>query len=413
MKSLHLSLDHLPASINHIYLAFSGGIDSMVLLHALLQDKSRYRITLWHINHGLQSNADQMQAFAEQQAQQLSLQLRIDHLNLDPATGNLEARARHQRYDLFAQAMSAQDVLMTAHHMNDQAETLLLNLMRGAGPSGLSAIAEFRALGNGWLSRPLLHTTRAQIEHYAEQHNLAWIDDPSNQDQSYDRNYVRHQLLPKFQQRWPAALPQLHRVSLLQQESDELQHELAEQDLQMARLERPYSHYPCLSHPVLAQLSEARQKNLIRFWLKQSNGASIGYKKMHELLLQLNSRADALPLLQGKQFQIRHYQQAMYLVPELTELKLHAEYSFTDVDQIEVSAIGLRRSRSQLFAYLQQDDKGQQLSLHFRQAGARGANPFQHRLKRLYQKQAIPPWLRDRIPQIYLDGELIELWLFQ
>lgn len=412
MKTIQLSLDHLPASINRIYLAFSSGIDSMVLLHQLQHFKSRYQIVLWHINHGLQANAEQMQAFAEQQAQIYSLELRLDHLSLDPAEGNLEARARHQRYDLFAQAMGERDVLMTAHHMNDQAETLLLNLMRGAGASGLSAIADIRALGKGWLSRPLLNVTRLQIESYAKQHDLSWVDDPSNQDLSFDRNFVRHQVLPNLLERWPAGLQQLHRVSLLQQESEELQQELAQQDLQLARLERPYSHYPCLSHEALAQLSEARQKNLIRFWLKQSNGASIGYKKLHELLTQLNSRADAMPLLQGKKFQIRLYQQALYLVPELAELELQAEYSFTDIDQIEVSAIGLHRSRSQLFAYLQQDDLGQQVSLHFRQPEACGPSSFRHRLKRLFQRHAVPPWLRERIPQIHLDGELVGLWLF-
>ncbi len=413
MKTIQLSLDHLPTSINRIYLAFSGGVDSVVLLQELLQFKSRYQIVLWHINHGLQPNAEQMQAFAEQQAEKYSLQLRLDHLNLDPTAGNLEARARHQRYDLFAQAMTERDVLMTAHHMNDQAETLLLNLMRGSGPSGLSAIADFRELGKGWLFRPLLNVTRAQIEHYAEQQNMSWVEDPSNQDLSFDRNFVRHQVLPKLLERWPAALQQLHRVSLVQQESDELHQQLARQDLQAARLERPFCHYPCLSHQVLATLSEARQKNLIRFWLKQNNGASIGYKKMHELLTQLNSRADSMPLLQGKQFQIRHFQQALYLVPELTKPKLQAEYNFADADQLEVSTIGLHRRRSQLFAYLQQDDKGQQVSLHFRLSAAGKTSPFQHRLKRLFQKHAIPPWLRDRIPQIYLDGELIELWLFQ
>jgi len=172
MDQLPFSLHSLPTQVNRLYLAFSGGLDSVVLLHNLLRYRHRYQIVLWHINHGLQPEAKDMEAFSRAEATSLQLDIRVDHLELDASAGNVEATARRHRYDLFAARLTKRDALLTAHHANDQAETLMLNLMRGSGPSGLRAIARHKALGQGVLLRPLLDATREDIRKYAELHQL-------------------------------------------------------------------------------------------------------------------------------------------------------------------------------------------------------------------------------------------------
>ncbi|MCK4710628.1 MAG: tRNA lysidine(34) synthetase TilS, partial [Gammaproteobacteria bacterium] len=204
-SQFNLALEELPLTTEKLYLAFSGGIDSTVLMHVLLPYKEQYQIVLWHINHGLQDNAKLMEDFARQQADHFKLEFRLDKLSMNGSDGNLEAKARDHRYRLFEQELSENDVLLTAHHKNDQAETLLLNMMRGSGSTGLRAIARLKTLGKGLLFRPLLNFTRDDIERYAKTHQLQWIEDPSNRETQWSRNYLRHTVWPSIEQRWPSA----------------------------------------------------------------------------------------------------------------------------------------------------------------------------------------------------------------
>lgn len=412
MSQLHLPLHHLPSSVKRLYLACSGGIDSTVLMHILHDYSDQYEIIPWHINHGLQHNAQTMEEFTRQQARILHLEYRVDQLSLDVSSGNIEAVARRQRYRLFEQALTAQDALLTAHHMNDQAETLMLNLMRGSGPAGLSAIAGLKSLGRGYLFRPLLNVTRQQIEHYANQHQLQWIEDPSNADLSFDRNFLRLEVLPVIVQRWPAALQQMHRVSEIQNESDQLQTDLARIDYANISVVRPFTLYKCLQIDALNALSSTRKKNLIRFWIRDNRLRSIGYKKMHELLNQLGCRDDASTALQGVDYQIRCFRRNLYIVPASPDIILQAVYRVPDISELEITAIGFRSSRSQIFQYLKRSDDGQEVSLHFRQGKQTSQRQaHSHRLKRLFHKHSIPPWKRATTPQILIDNELVDLWL--
>lgn len=412
MSDLHLPLEQLPDSVNQLYLAFSGGLDSSVLLHQLQPWRDRYVLSLWHINHGIQSNAAEMEAFARQQAAYYQLPIRVDHLALNSGQSNLEALARERRYQLFAQAMNAESALLTAHHMNDQAETLLLNLMRGSGPAGLSAIAVCRSLGQGLLFRPLLLSTREQIADYAAEHQVQWFDDPSNQDIGFDRNYLRHEILPKLVERWPAAVAQLHRVSEIQQESELLQADLATLDLQTVTSDRPFTEDGCLDIDKLRQLSPARQKNLVRYWLKSKGLQAPGFQSLHQLLSQLHSRKDSLPLIEGEGFQLRVYQQHVYIHRPCVSEPGAAVYPVPEQGELVIAAIDFRQTRRQLLQYLDLADHGQQLSLHFRQPGVNPPPGQAHRLKRLFQKHKVPPWIRGLVPQIYVDGTLVDLWLF-
>lgn len=410
MSHLHLPLDKLPSHINRLFIAFSGGIDSNVLLHRLLEYKSQYTLMLWHINHGLQNNALSMEEYAVSQARTYALEYRIDRLSLNPGSGNLEAKARQQRYNLFSSALTCHDALLTAHHMNDQAETLLLNMMRGSGASGLRAIAMKKNLGKGILFRPLLNSTRQAIECYAAHHGLDWVNDPSNKSLHFDRNYIRHQVLPVLIKRWPSSVNQLHRVCEWQNENYSLMQELAQIDFHDSRAKKAFSVFSCLSIKSLLDLSDARKKNLIRHWLKQQGKPVIGYKKMHQLLSILDLRADASPVVEGDNYSIRIYQGFLYIVNHPPVYSLESSYSIATDADLEIPCIGFRQSRKSILKKLNRTDEGQNLRIQFRTQADMDSS-HRHRLKRLFQRHKVPPWVRDITPLVIVDDELVDLWL--
>ena len=409
--NLDLRLNSLPKSVTHLYLAFSGGLDSCVLLHALIAFRESYRITLWHINHGLQSNAQDMQQLAVDLAQKYNLELRLDQLDLTENTGNLEERARHLRYKLFSECLQESDALLTAHHMNDQAETLILNLMRGSGPSGLRAISFQNELGQGHLFRPLLDATREQIKHYAEAHQLFWIEDPSNLDTRFDRNFLRHDILPIILSRWPATITQLHRVSELQNEAESLNADLAKIDLVSVGANSRYSSCLVLSIRDMQQLSSARQRNLIRYWLGQYSVKPVGYKKLHELVRQMKPQSSQALSMEGRGYLIKSYQGRLYLLLQHDQtIKLNSLYTLHEDAVLKLREIKFSETRESVLNYLKREDKGQKVSIRFRQkAPLPVENQHSHTLKRLFQKNEVPPWIRPICPQILVDGELVDL----
>ena len=382
-----------------------------MLLHCLLPYRQKFTLVLWHINHGLQDSAAAMEAFARAQADQFNLDIRVDHVHLDKYSGNIEAQARQHRYRIFSAELTEHDALLTGHHANDQAETLLLNMMRGSGPSGLRAIAAQKPLGKGTLLRPLLDVTRDQIKQYAQAHQLQWIDDPSNELHCFDRNYLRHQVIPLLQQRWAATARQLHRVCEWQNESYALLHDLAQIDYQEARCQRPHSQHDCLSLPVLQGLSNARKKNLLRYWLKCHDKVLIGYKKLDQLINQVERRADASPAIEGEGYTIRRYQSALYLVDPLPVVELLESYLLPQQGEVQIDGLGFRQTRADLLQAFGKEDEGQKVELRFRH-GENRAVQHGHRLKRLFQAHGVPPWTRSLIPQVVIDEELVGLWLF-
>lgn len=411
MPDLHLPLDKLPESVTRLYIAFSSGIDSCVLLHRLLQQPHNHQLVLWHINHGLQPNALQMQQMASDLAVKYDIEIRIDHLNLNADSSNLEAIARQARYDLFSQALTSQDALLTAHHMNDQAETLMLNLMRGSSSAGLRAIADITSLGQGYLFRPLLNVQREVIEQYASQFDLHWVEDPSNESYKYDRNFLRHQILPRMKQRWPAVIQQLHRVSEWQKEQHQLLQELAQIDFHRCARDHLFSISPCLHIASLTSLSQERQKNLLRFWVSTRHQYPPGFKKLQQILKQVCAATDAMPLIQFSGYSLRCYDGLLFIVDDDQQPDLLADYAVPEDKALEIGALNLSVSRSQLLTKLDLRDQGQKLTLHFRTENSSTNATDSHRLKRLFQKHRVPPWSRNTTAQIYVDGELTDLLL--
>ncbi|OCT28029.1 tRNA lysidine(34) synthetase TilS [Pseudomonas putida] len=253
------------------YIAFSGGLDSTVLLHLLASHARQHDsppVRALHIHHGLQAAADAWPDHCRNVCDSLGIPLDVIHVEV-PSGASLEQAARTARYDAFAEVLQPGEVLFTGQHREDQAETLLFRLLRGTGLRGLAAMPASRSLGQGRLVRPLLDLARDQLQRYAQASGLRWIEDPSNTDSRFARNFLRAEVFPLLRQRWPQASQSLARSSAHLGEALALLDELAASDIAAASAgaAAPWQCLDSLDMGVLAALSPARQRNALQYWL--------------------------------------------------------------------------------------------------------------------------------------------------
>lgn len=384
--------------------ALSGGLDSVFLLHCLAQWVAQLRsaparspsLSAIHINHGLQPEAAQWAAFCHAQCQALELPLITHSLSLDPGAADLEATAREARYQVFSDHVNTDDVLLMAHHGDDQAETVMLRLMRGSGVRGLAGMPASRPLGPGQLHRPLLGLSRQRIETLARQWGLRWCEDGSNQNQRFDRNYLRHRVLPGLQQRWPAAAQNLTRSAAHCREADQLLEDLARED--SARLQMADG----VTVSGLQQLSEPRQRNLVRYRLRQHGLRPPGEEKLNSgLNALLSAGQDRAPALHWEGYSLRRYRNGLWLLPDLPPVDNAARITW------DMQA-PLLWAGSPLVVVAGHDHAP--VTVTFRQGGERlrpAPGQPSRPLKKWLQEQGVAPWVRERLPLIWNGTELI------
>jgi len=391
--------------------AFSGGMDSHVLLHAMagLRERLPASVGAVHVNHGLQADAARWDAHSATVCAELGLDYVALAVDARAGSGDSpEAAARAARYAALAAWLPAGHCLLTAQHRDDQAETLLLQLLRGAGVHGLAAMPAYSAFGAGTRLRPLLDTARDALRAYAEGHRLAWVDDPSNFDTGFDRNYLRHRVLPVLHERWPAADTSLARAAAHQGEAAAVLDEVAQQDL-LAAAGAAASQ---LVLPFLAALPAPRQRNAVRRWLRRLTGSAPSTAVLDRILQDMPAgRADAEPRVCWDRFELRRYRDTLFLLRQMpppdpaqvlpwslaAPLALPAQGGVLSARQrtgqgIRLSAIGAAGVR-----------------VGWRRGGERCAPAGRgqhHALKKLFQERGIPPWQRARIPLIYIDERL-------
>ncbi len=397
-------LGQIPADTERVFVAYSGGLDSSVLLHLVNRIADRgFEIVAWHVNHGLLEAADAMETFCVEQARARGIELRIDRLRLERLDSNVEAEARRQRYALFDRHTRRGDCILTAHHADDQAETFLLNALRGAGSAGLRGIAPQRLLGDALLLRPLLSCDRDDLETYARRHQVDWFDDPSNRSNRFDRNYLRNEVAPRLRRRWPQFHASLATCAQIQAETQDLLDEIAADDFSAARA-APADGSDTLAIEALLPLSPGRRHNLVRYWIARAGYAPLPHARLHELMQQLHARPDASPKIAMPGYSVRLYDRRLFLVPDEPEPECHPEYSFGRAELVDIDALDLHMTRAEIFSRLELEDRNQALVLKFRRRGQ--TNRDRHRLKRLFQSLRVPPWRRASVAQVYLDGRL-------
>jgi tRNA(Ile)-lysidine synthase len=285
------------------WISYSGGLDSHVLLHVLaqLQRTIPLKLRVIHVNHNLSKNAQAWVQHCARVCDELNIELTVVVVDAHAGSGESpENKARQARYAAIKAKISAGDILLTAHHQDDQAETLLLQLCRGAGPKGLAAMPARKVFGKGYLGRPLLTCTRASLREYALAHQLHWIEDESNTNQDFARNFMRHEVLPVLQQRWPSVTATLARSAGNCAEAQHLLDEMAVADTAAVLGTEPNT----LAVSKLLALSAQRQRQVLRFWLRELGFTVPGIVKLRQIQRDmLLARADRQPMIQWPQIE--------------------------------------------------------------------------------------------------------------
>ncbi|WP_425915868.1 tRNA lysidine(34) synthetase TilS [Pseudomonas sp. GWSMS-1] len=387
------------------HIALSGGLDSTVLLHllaGLAQREALPPLSAIHIHHGLQAAADAWPAHCRELCAELSVPLQVEYVQVAPGA-SLERAARDARYAALVARLASGDVVLTAQHRDDQAETLLFRLLRGAGVQGLSAMPVSRGLGAGRLVRPLLTCSRAELLAYAREQQLSWVEDPSNADERFSRNYLRRQVLPPLLKRWPQALVSLSRSAAHLSEAGQLLDELAQQDVAAAEASNEFAWLalPSLALPALRDLSEARQRNALRYWLRPLTPMPdsehwAGWQALRD------AAVDAAPVWRLAAGELRRSDQRLWwLAGDWLRLPGVPKITIQDGQSVVLPGNGSVRINGALPAGAWQ--------LDYRRAGdqlqvlGRG-----HRdLKRLFNELRVPVFVRDRLPLMRLDGRVV------
>ncbi|NMZ69097.1 tRNA(Ile)-lysidine synthase [Pseudomonas peli] len=387
--------------------ALSGGLDSTVLLHllaSLAQREALPPLSAIHIHHGLQAAADAWPAHCRELCAALSVPLQVEYVQVAPGA-SLERAAREARYAAFAARLGAGELLLTAQHRDDQAETLLFRLLRGAGVQGLSAMPVSRALGAGQLVRPLLNCSRDELLAYAREHKLSWVEDPSNADERFSRNYLRRQVLPALLGRWPQASASMARSAAHLSEAAQLLDELAQQDISAAQVSTEFAwlRLPNLALPALRSLSEPRQRNALRYWLRPLTAMPdsehwAGWQALRD------AAPDAAPIWKLAAGELhRSDERLWWLAGDWLCSPVPVNVAVQGNQQVTLPANGSVRIDGQLPA-----DNWQ---LGYRQGGDQLLLPGRgHRdLKRLFNELRVPAFVRDRLPLLRLDNQVVAI----
>ncbi|MGJ0127692.1 tRNA lysidine(34) synthetase TilS [Pantoea sp. RHCKP32] len=402
------AFDALLPSDAALVVAFSGGLDSTVLLHQLRawqQQHPQSSLRALHVHHGLSPNADRWAAHCQARCAEWQLTCDILRVSVDGRENGIEAAARTARYQALSAALQPGEILLTAQHLDDQCETFLLALKRGSGPAGLAAMPAVRMLGAHPLVRPLLNQSRQALEAYADRHQLVWIEDESNQDLRYDRNFLRQQLLPALYQRWPHFAEATARSAALCSEQEQLLDELLADAL--SGLIQPDGS---LCFTPLLRMSEPRANALLRRWIAGQGGvmpSRAALKRIHEEVMA--SREDAQPRLRLGQAEVRRYRQQLYWLPLQASLRDRV-LAWPDLSQPLTLPQHLGSLRaSQRAGQLRLPRPDEQVSVrfhargHIHLAGRQGGRE----MKKVWQALQVPPWQRDRLPLIFYNQTLV------
>ena len=423
---LNLPLPHKQTPDTNYLLAYSGGCDSHVLLHlfaSLKQTGVVKNVKAIHVNHQLHTNSDSWASHCFEQCKQYNIACDVVKVNIDKKHNKgLEAAARTARYAVFEQLVTKDTYLLTAQHADDQLETFLLQSLRGSGVKGLSSMPIYRQFGKGFLCRPLLSVNQQSIVSYAKKNALDWIDDPSNLNTDYDRNFLRHKITPVLKQRWPSVEQTFSRVTQYQAEAAELNDELAKIDL--SALQTVQEDQELISIEALKNLSVSRQKNVLRFWISQVRKLTMpDHKHLMRILNEIIvASTDAQPRVAWHDTVVRRFQGNLYaqkddsytVLAPIESWMPEQVYSLKGIDGANVSqgeSLVTHAEKGKGLSIEKVKDK--KVSIRFRQGGEvccpQGRGQHHHKLKNLFQEWQVEPWMRDKIPLVFVDEVLAQV----
>ena len=395
--------------------AYSAGMDSHVLLHALASLRQAYPFSLSaiYIDHGLQPQSMDWGEHGARICRDLSVSYSVHRVVVTATSRDgLEAAARRARYDQLDRQLQAGEFLLTAHHQDDQAETILLQMLRGAGVPGMAAIPPRAPFGRGELLRPLLGFSRTSLHAYAAANALRWVEDPSNRDLRWRRNFVRSDVLPRIEQYWPEARQVLARTAMHASEALELLDEVAVEDLAECRHPDRNRYLHTLSATAVCRLTPARQRNLLRYWLRTQNYMVPGTHQLDELLRQVTTESRSRHArIQWTGGEVWRYRDRLVVVPrqQLPDSRLDVAWDVTG--PLQLPNVGRLHAKSSRGAGVSRNRlTSTELRVRLRQGGENLRLPgraHRHALKKLLQAEGVPPWERSRLPLFYANDELV------
>jgi tRNA(Ile)-lysidine synthase len=385
-----------------LLLAYSGGLDSSVLLHLLVQVNKTlpFQLSAQHVHHGLSPNADAWADFCVSTCKQLNIPIVISTVKVENAGLGLEAAARAARYQ--ALQKSEADFMLLAHHQDDQAETFLLQLARGAGVKGLAGMA----VASGKLLRPLLDVPRRALLDYAKQHRLSWIEDESNADTKFDRNFMRHEILPALAKQYPAICQTISRSAQHMAEANDLLDEIAEQDVKIC------INSLQLNLKLLQTFSQARTHNALRWWLVQNDCNLPSAAQLQQITQQLfAAKTDAMVKIKvSDSHTLQRYRDCAFLQQNVKAVPaINLLWQGEDVMQLpDGSRLVFSQTLGQGFALNRVPNI--KLRIQYRQGGERFRPDLgrpSRSLKTVLQTCEIAPWQRAQLPLIFMDETLV------
>lgn len=388
------------ASCDELFLGLSGGIDSISLLHDLAQfPKLKSKLTAIHINHGLSPKSYLWARQVAEETKARGIRLILKEITIN-GRSNLEEEARNKRYDVFSRFILPKTALILAHHANDQAETLLLNLLRGSGIDGLSAMQSARDFAKGSILRPYLHVPKETIVSFAKENKLRWVEDESNLSTEFSRNFLRHEIFPRLTEKWPQAVMNMCRAASLCQSGSEIINAHIEEyvNIEFSNDEIELSILNSLTSPML--------KHVLRLWLKKHKLKSPSEKVLSHIIADvIRARKGASPIIEvGKEVGIRRAANKLYLVRKDTErYEIVLWENFPEPLYINKHLTLTAKKASNGIKICENAS----IMIKFRQGGEQiRLNSQTKSVKKLFQLWQIPAWIRNKVPFVYVNNEL-------
>ncbi|MEZ9819921.1 tRNA lysidine(34) synthetase TilS [Shewanella sp. 10N.286.45.A1] len=402
-----------------VVLAYSGGVDSEILAQGLslfAKQQPQFEYQLLHVHHGLSANANSWALHCQEQAAKYQLPCSVAHVEVKQAPRvSVEAAARSVRYQALLAQMDAADILMTAHHQDDQLETILLALKRGLGPKGLSAMGRVQPFDKDkWLIRPLLDMKKTEVEAYAMKHHITHIQDESNFDEKYDRNFLRQSIIPALKQRWSAIAATASRsAELCAMQQSVVDEEMA---TRLPSIQSRQEGELVIELTALAEHSTAWQALLLRGHMEQLGFAPPSKVQVEQILSQLlDAKADANIDIKLADVVIKRFKGAGYFLTLTKEAPL-SNIRVSSIDEILVQGIncgtGKRVNASlDLGTGVRLPHANEKVTIEFALPGSTRCQPHNRNkgreLKKLWQEFAVAPWARAKVPLLCYNGKLV------
>lgn len=397
---------------SNFLIAYSGGLDSTVLLHQLIYIRNNYNLNFnlraIHINHRINDFSELWAQHCLKQCNEWKISLTTKIVNIKNNKIGIEASAREARYNAFCKILKEKEVLLTAHHINDQCETFFLALKRGSGLLGLSSMPEIRNIcNNKILLRPFLNNSHQQIKNWGEKYKLNWINDQSNMNIKFDRNFLRNKVLPTIYNRWPYFCKSVYRSALICREQEKLLNSLL-----LKTLNKLIEKDGSLKIDFFKNINDIYRRALLRRWIILTINIIPSYKVIALIWKELiNSRKDASPKINLGKYEIRRYKNKIYLIPVLPSLKnLVITWNKPWKELILPQKIGIlkifnKRIKNQI---IRKPNVDEEVTIRFCYNSCKEKN-IKKKIKKIWQIFSVPVWQRSRIPMIFYNEKLISI----